>query len=587
MSAFFTDGDKPMTFWRTLQTFNITRIVVALVLLVYLSADVKNALQLSEFFNFPHTCSLYLLCAIIFTLLAAYCQRQYRLQIVVQIMVDIAAISILYIGAGGARSGLSVLFLFPLAGGAILATLPLAMLFVSIVTLILLGESGYQILQATSEATTVKAGLSGAAFFFSVFVINRLANRLIRQEELANQRGKDLRVQLAINRMAVADMGDGLLVVGPDGTILMANPMAGRMLGLSMLDDGPRHKLGDFPTLTPIAEAFFVWTTTVNQYPGAAAQAASQPTSQAAPYFVQSVSDATSSDSPFLVTIKHTDDRRPNTVLLGSSGHELAANFKLRFAAVKTEDLSEYVAVIFLQDVSEIENQAQQLKLASMGRLTASIAHEVRNPLSSISYAATLLIEDATNPTQVRLLNIIEDNVTRLNRMIEDILSLSRKVQRQTAPILLCPLVFDIAEEFQQMNVIKQGVLHLMISMTDEYAVWFDPLHLREVLVNLLSNALRYASGGPNSIRLQVMTNAAGGLELHVQDDGNSILPTVRSHLFEPFYTTSNKGTGLGLFLARELCLNNGAMLGYEYRHEAHEDLTGRFVIAFAVREPN
>ncbi|MDY7545628.1 histidine kinase dimerization/phospho-acceptor domain-containing protein [Glaciimonas sp. CA11.2] len=582
MSAFFTDGDKPMTFWRTLQTFNITRIVVALVLLVYLSANVKNALQFSEFFNYPQTCSLYLLCAIIFTLLAAYCQRQYRLQIVVQILVDIGAISILYIGAGGAKSGLAVLFLFPLAGGAILASLPLAMLFVSIVTLILLGESGYQILQEASEATTVKAGLSGAAFFFSVFVINRLANRLIRQEDLANQRGKDLRVQLAINRMAVADMGDGLLVVGPDGTILMANPMAGRMLALSILDDGPRHKLSDFPALTPIAEAFFVWTATVNQYPSAAAQAASQAT----PYFAQSISDATSSDSPFLVTIKHTDDRRPSAVLMGARGHELAVHFKLRFAAVKTEDLSEYVAVIFLQDVSEIENQAQQLKLASMGRLTASIAHEVRNPLSSISYAATLLIEDATNPTHVRLLNIIEDNVARLNRMIEDILSLSRKVQRQTAPILLCPLVFDIAEEFQQMNVIKKGILQLMISTTDKYAVWFDPLHLREVLVNLLSNALRYASGGPNSIRLQVMTNAAGGLELHVQDDGNAIMPAVRSHLFEPFYTTSNKGTGLGLFLARELCLNNGAMLDYEYRHEVHEDLTGRFVIAFAVRGP-
>ncbi|WP_240162505.1 PAS domain-containing sensor histidine kinase [Glaciimonas sp. PAMC28666] len=585
MSAIFSDSDKPATFWRTLQTFNITRIVVALVLLVYLSANVKNALQFSEFFNYPETCSVYLLCAIVFTLLAAYWQRQYRLQIVVQIMVDIGAISILYIGAGGAKSGLAILFLFPLAGGAILASLPLAMLFVSIVTLVLLGESGYQVLQAASEATTVKAGMSGAAFFFSVFVINRLANRLIRQEDLANQRGKDLRVQLAINRMAVADMGDGLLVVGPDGTILMANPMAGRMLALSVLDDGPRFKLGDFPSLTPITEAFFVWAKTVKQHPDVTAPGNSPGNAQNM-HPTQSISDATSSDSPFLVTIKHNDDRRLNGVLPGLIGHELAAHFKLRFAAVKTEDLSEYVAVIFLQDVSEIENQAQQLKLASMGRLTASIAHEVRNPLSSISYAATLLTEDATNPTQVRLLNIIEDNVARLNRMIEDILSLSRKVQRQTAPILLGPLVSDIADEFQQMNVIKPGVLQLIISTSGEDGVWFDPLHLREVLVNLLSNALRYASGGPNSMRLQVMTNASGGLELHVQDDGDSIMPAVRSHLFEPFYTTSNKGTGLGLFLARELCLNNGAMLDYEYRHEAHEDLTGRFVIAFAVRGP-
>ncbi|PUA17457.1 PAS domain-containing sensor histidine kinase [Glaciimonas sp. PCH181] len=570
-SAIFADTDRPITFWRNLQTFNIARIVVALVLLMYLSANGAKDKGLLNFFNYSEICTIYLICAIVFTLLAAYYRRNYKLQIVVQIVIDIGAISILYIGAGGAKSGLAILYLFPLAGGAILASLLQAMLFVSIVTLVLLGESGYQILQSTSDATTLKAGLSGAAFFFAVFVINRLANKLIRQEDLAKQRGTDLRVQLAINRMAVADMGDGLLVVGPDATILMANPMAERMLALSIPDEPHLFKLTDFPSLSPIAEAFLAWAATVSLHPSV-----SPP----------SLSDATSSDSPFLVTIKQTEDRGPSSTAMGVSGHELAMHFKLRFAAVKTEDLSEYLAVIFLQDVSEIENQAQQLKLAAMGRLTASIAHEVRNPLSSISYAATLLIEEAVSPTQVRLLNIIEDNVARLNRMIEDILSLSRKAQRQTAPILLAPLVAEIAEEFQQTNLIKAGVLQLLIPATDQHRVWFDALHLREVVVNLLSNALRYASGEANSIRLLVTTNAAGGLELHVQDDGQPITPAIRLHLFEPFYTTSNKGTGLGLFLARELCLNNAAKLDYEYRHEAHEHLTGRFVIAFAARGP-
>lgn len=570
-SAILADSAKPASFWRTLQTFNATRIVVALVLLAYINANGKKGSGFSHFFHYPETCTVYLMCAIAFTLLAAYYRRHDKLQIMVQIVVDIGAISILYVGAGGAKSGLGVLYLFPLAGGAILAPLALALFFVSLTTLILLGESGYQILNANSDATTVQAGLSGAAFFFAVFVINRLANRLIRQEELANQRGKDLRVQLAINHMAVADMGDGLLVIGPDGAILMANPAAERMLALSIPDEAPRYKLADFPALTPIAEAFFAWTATASLRSGANAP---------------SMSDAVSSDSPFFVTIKHTDDRGPDGVVLDWSGHKLAVHFKLRFAAIKTQDLSEYRAVIFLQDVSEIENQAQQLKLAAMGRLTASIAHEVRNPLSSISYAATLLTEEAASPTQVRLLNIIDDNVARLNRMIEDILSLSRKAQRQTAPILLGPLVVDIVEEFQQTRVIEAGVMQLMLSTTDQYRVWFDPLHLREVLVNLLSNAVRYASGRADSMRLQVMTNAAGRLELHVQDDGEPITPVVRSHLFEPFYTTSNKGTGLGLFLARELCLNNGAMLDYEYRHETQEQPTGRFVIAFAAHGP-
>ncbi|WP_447124113.1 sensor histidine kinase [Glaciimonas sp. GG7] len=456
------------------------------------------------------------------------------------------------------------------------------MFFVSIVTIILLGESGYQILQSTPDTTTLKAGLSGAAFFFAVFLINRLASKLIRQEELANQRGKDLRVQLAINRMAVADMGDGLLVVGPDGAILMANPVAERMLTLS-IPDASLYKLGDFPALKPIAEAFFAWTATLSLGMGAGMHLDS--------VFDGTDSDVTASDSPMLVTIKHTDRGGHGGLIAGG---ELTGHFKLRFAAVKTQDLSEYLAVIFLQDVSEIEHQAQQLKLAAMGRLTASIAHEVRNPLSSISYAATLLTEEAVSPTQVRLLTIIDDNVARLNRMIEDILSLSRKAQRQIAPIRLGPLVADIAEEFQQINMMKAGVLQLHVSTTD--GVWFDPHHLREVLVNLLSNALRYASGGPDSIRLQVITNVAGGMELHVQDDGQPITPAIRAHLFEPFYTTSNKGTGLGLFLARELCLNNGAKLDYEYRHETyehehtqehtHEHIIGCFVIAFSARGP-
>jgi two-component system sensor histidine kinase PilS (NtrC family) len=118
--------------------------------------------------------------------------------------------------------------------------------------------------------------------------------------------------------------------------------------------------------------------------------------------------------------------------------------------------------------------------------------------------------------------------------------------------------------------------------------VRFDALHLREVVLNLLNNAVRYASGGPESIRMTLVRDKANRMELHVQDDGPGILPEVRAHLFEPFYTTSSKGTGLGLYLARELCLNNEARLDYEYRFEDKAGAdggpvsSGRFVITFA-----
>jgi two-component system sensor histidine kinase PilS (NtrC family) len=219
-----------------------------------------------------------------------------------------------------------------------------------------------------------------------------------------------------------------------------------------------------------------------------------------------------------------------------------------------------------------------------MGRLTASIAHEVRNPLSAIGHATALLAEDLHGPAEVRLLKIVGDNVTRVNRMVEDILKLSRKVQPSGDPVRLDALLAELKAELTETHKLAPDMV--LIGNAGDAAVRFDALHLREVLLNLLNNAVRYASGKPASIRLFTALDPVGRRELHVQDDGPGITPEVRDHLFEPFYTTSSKGTGLGLYLARELCLNNEAMLDYEYRFEnsalGPRRATGRFVITFA-----
>jgi two-component system sensor histidine kinase PilS (NtrC family) len=464
------------------------------------------------------------------------------------------------VAAGGAKSGLGILYLFPLAGGAILAPLLLALFFVSVVTIVLLTESGYQLLKSSTDESISQTGLYGAAFFAAVFLINRLAGRLINQEKLAAQRGQDLQIQQAINRLVLADMGDGILVVGRDGTVFTGNPAAERMLGLSVSDNGARCNLSDIPSLLPIADAFFKWSGRSSSHASANA------------------------NSPAFAVIKPVDDLAQGATTVWGGRRELAVHLKLRFAHVETTGLRKGRTVIFLQDVSEIENQAQQLKLASMGRLTASIAHEVRNPLSAISYAASLLGEEATDPAQVRLVNIVGDNVTRLNRMIEDILKLSRKAQSHGDPILLAPAFAEILDEFEETHALRKGLI--LLDEMGRYRIRFDPLHLREVVVNLLSNALRYASGKNGCIHLHFVSDAANRLELHVQDDGPAITPEVRAHLFEPFYTTSSKGTGLGLYVARELCLNNGAMLDYEYRVDASkgfDEASGRFVITFAL----
>lgn len=544
------------TFWRTLTTFTATRIFIALLLLLYLSFNSGKPASDIEQAVYWEACIGYLLLAFGFAASALFHRRGFLLQLTAQVVADIVVVSILYSVSGGGRSGLAILYLFPLAGSAILAPLLLAFFFVAAVTLILLAESAYAILQLGSDASMSQAGLYGAAFFVAAFAINRLAARLIKQEELAAERGNALQLQQAINRLVIADMGDGILVVRGDGVIVTSNPAADRMLGLASLRGGRRMRLSGHGSLRPIADAFQAWSAGAGETFGEPAEVQSR--------FVQ---------------IKPVDSR--------SGQRDLTAHLKLRFARVHgdgegggndvnmsgnpnrsgaTGDVYQDRTIIFLQDVSQIDNQAQQLKLASMGRLTASIAHEVRNPLSAIAYSAALLLEESVDPGQTRLLNIVSENVDRLNRMIEDILRLSRKAHRPEAPLPLTSTLASIVAEFFETHAI--GADLITVGAAGSHRVWFDALHLQEVLVNLLSNALRYASGGPGSIRLDIVATSAARLELHVQDDGVAISPEVRAHLFEPFYTTSSKGTGLGLYLARELCLNNGAVLDYEYRSD-------------------
>jgi len=550
--------DTRATFWRTLQTFALTRTVIVVVLLGYLGFNADKLLADKELLYWK-ICVAYQVAALGFLLLSLYWRRRFMMQLVTQIAVDIGAISLLYLSLGGVKTGLAILFLFPLAGGAILAPLILALFFVSVVTLILLAENGYRLLSADADMSSTQVGLYCAAFFVVIYAINRLADRLIKQETLAIERGKALHVQQAINRLVIADMGDGVIVLDRKGRILTANPAAMRMLGLRNTNQRPFGRLTDIAWLTPVADAFAAWK----------AQAP----------------DAESADKPIYAIIKYHDDTtlQGGTTIFGGR-RELLAHLKLRFARVETDGLPEERVVVFLQDVTEIENQAQQLKLASMGRLTASIAHEVRNPLSAIAHAASLLAEEVQDHAQRRLLGIVDENVARLNRMIEDILKLSRKAHQYHEPLALAPLIADLLNELHETHAVAPS----MIEVGDMQActVRFDPLHLREILMNLLTNALRYASGKPGSIRIFAVTGPAHQLELHVRDDGPQISAAVRAHLFEPFYTTSSKGTGLGLYLARELCLNNGAMLNYEYRsEEGGSQPTGRFVITFAVNE--
>jgi two-component system sensor histidine kinase PilS (NtrC family) len=532
------------TFWRSLKALGATRIVIALVLLLYFGA---GHLRLPRELT-VQVCLSYLVLAAALQALASRWRRHFMLQLMSQVAIDLTCISLLYMATGGMRSGLAILYLFPLAGCAILAPLLLALFSASLATLFMLAHSLYQMI-VDDESLVLQAGLYGIAWFAAVLVVNRMAARLIGQEELAAQRGVEVGVQQAVNRLVIAHSADGILVVGADGAIHMSNPAAQQMLGsqAALLDGG---------ALQPIAAAYEAWR-------------------------------ADPAQATAFITIKpFADPALEELTAAWSARRDVAQHLKLRFAAADTAGLQVERNVIFLEDVTGIEEKAQQLKLASMGRLTASIAHEVRNPLSAIGHANSLLEEDLQAPVHKRLLKIISDNVARVNRMVEDILQLSRKAQSHHEPMELESFLNELKAEFDETHKLDSRILCL--GGMRQVVVRFDPLHLREVLINLLNNAVRYASGTPASIRVFVVQVAGRPLELHVQDDGPGISPQVRAHLFEPFYTTSSKGTGLGLYLARELCLNNDAMLDYEHRFESGvtdggaRKSSGRFVITFA-----
>jgi two-component system sensor histidine kinase PilS (NtrC family) len=243
-----------------------------------------------------------------------------------------------------------------------------------------------------------------------------------------------------------------------------------------------------------------------------------------------------------------------------ASGRQLRARF------VPVGGDARQGVVIFLEDMGKIQAQAQQFKLAALGRLTAGVAHEIRNPLSAISYANELLLEeDAWPPTQHRLLEIIRDNTRRLEKMVQEVLQLNRRDRAQKEPVALAEFAVRFVEDFCQIEKVDAAVFALDIPAGLPPAC-FDRGHLNQVLWNLCRNAVRHCRRQAGSVRLEARPAAREGyaLELRVADDGPGVDEAARARLFEPFFTTSSQGTGLGLYVAREIGEANDAALEYD-----------------------
>jgi two-component system sensor histidine kinase PilS (NtrC family) len=519
-------------FWKSLRYLSDARFAVACLLLVYVPLVGRESAREQQFDTalFLPAVAVYFAIAIAWSAIVRLSRRGFHVQLIGQVLVDIAVIGLVMYAAGGARSGLGVLMLMPTAGAAILSTPLLAMFFAAAASLVLLGESLWRglkddaVTQAGSDGGLFIAAVISASLFVTAALVNRLARRLTDQERLAFRRGEDLRSQLAINELVIAELDRGVVVFDGAGGVKGINPTARQMLGL------PDAGIG--------------------------------------------VAAGTAAATGALATLRALVGSRQQRADLDVGAGTGCSRIRARVLSEANHGGPLKDRVVLLEDLDRIEERAQELKLASMGRLSASIAHEIRNPLGAIRHAGNLLAEQVPPGPLQRMTSIIEENSLRIDRIVEDVLSIARRTAARE-PVPLPSFFNTFLPEFVAQADTSWERISVRFASRDP--ILFDRNHLRQVLVNLLGNALRYASDSPGAILVSWDAGGARGGALRVLDDGPGISAGNRRHLFEPFFTTESRGTGLGLHMAQELCAVNGALLRYETR--AGERHVGGFVI--------
>ncbi len=458
-------------------------------------------------------------------------------QVLVAIAVDLLVFTVLQFTAGYPAREFSLIYALPVLAAGIYGTLSLTLFVAALVTLTLLGRAVFGLFAGVAEAEQhlLNAAFVGAAYFAVAVLTWQLSQRLARQEARASASESMARRQMALNQRVIEAQHDGVMVVDRHMALEALNPAAQQLLDLPWSDAvtarwlGGRKALGDLPVAGVVRQE------------------------------IERM--AIDGEDEVEVQVRTLAGRR----------------LLLRLSTL--DNLPGGVGyLIVLQDLREIDARIQQEKLAAMGRLVASVAHEIRNPLGAIGQASQLAKEFAADAAQLeRLHHLIGQNVERINRTVEDVLELGRAAPREIGLMLCAPLLRELHAEFDAPDVGRIG----LFIQDDGAQIRFDALHLRRVLVNLLSNARRYASNQRHSIEIRQL-GAERVREIQVANDGPLIDAELRAQLFEPFRTTSSRGVGLGLYISHELCLRNGARLLYRTEREGTPQARGSFVIQTA-----
>ena len=531
---------EPDSHWQALKWYALSRIVVASLLWLAAHAAFRREwLDLDGEPTFRALAFAYLLIALMCLALIKPLRPRLQLQLFLHVSIDLVFLTLLMHFSGGVRGGLGALMIASVAAGAVLSTRRLAATFAAGASLLLLIETAYSVAQsgASDVAQFGQAGVIGAACFLTAMSVNWLAVRLQAQEELTRRRGEDVRDQLAVTQRVIAELEQGVMVVSADGRVRTTNRAAQLMLGMPRSSGGAPRRLDQ--TLgagwEELARRHAAWRADPRQQ---------------SDELELGPSPGAGSDAP------------------GDS------RLRVRFLSVRERDGAD--SVILVEDLRELEQRAQQLKLASMGRLSASIAHEIRNPLGAIRHANGLLAEQLDALPLQRLARIVEDNTVRIDRVIEDVLSISRRDHAHDEQVDMVAFLNEFLPEF----VVQTGVdrKRLAIAVETSAPLRFDSNQLRQVLVNLVGNALRYASQKPAAVLIRWRELEDRRLELSIADDGPGLATDAMTHTFEPFFTTESRGTGLGLYLARELCNVNGAQIRYQ-RFRPENRYVGAFLI--------
>lgn len=498
--------------WRPLRLFNAYRLLISGVFLSYAIADFSiKSIGTYNPALFSLVAMAYLAFSVFNMLTIRWRRPEFITQVYLQIAVDIIVITLFMHASGGVQSGFGMLIIVAVAGGSILLAGKLALSFAAFASILVLAEHTYlQINDPEISTAYTQTGLLGAAFFATALLAHALAKRVRESEALAEKRGIDLANMEQLTQYIIQQMQTGVAVIDNRTQLWQINESAKQLLNIKT----QKHK----PLLSEVCP-------------------------QLSEHYTHWLKDETTPSERFR-TESSTAEILPHFAKLGNSVGTL----------------------IFLEDTAAMSQHAQQLKLASLGRLAGSIAHEIRNPLGAISHAGQLLGESAKlDKHDLRLTEIIHTNTQRMNNIIENVLQLGRRDKSQTETIELTPWLDDFIDEFCRGQNITPEIITLSVT-PENLTCEFDPNQLHQILWNLCHNGIRHSQA--HTEKPQLSLNAGSKNQgttpyLDIIDNGPGIPEDTQKHLFEPFFTTDAKGTGLGLYIAKELAECNHAHLTY------------------------